>query len=259
MAWANTRNQSAICIISVIETEAFSKHQQESMLFNWRSWPLFGEAVGPCASWWQYSQALPMLQIPLAMRAHGRLHKNGWPRLPLLSAPGSIAAAVGSGSIVCSVSPDGWSADPSAGRALISCTTACILASDLTDSDATYAASCSSPSCASCSSSSVFWFVPKAGQLGERDSIAVSIEESSSMKVLKYRKFAMPPRTVLCWKDLAVEDKGGNSTSGAKEGARGALNLLGFYEAHGNVSWRHQKAPRWKRMEKDETSTISMI
>ena len=79
------------------------------------------------------------------------------------------------------------------------------------------------------------------------------------MKVLKYRKFAMPPRTVLCWKDLAVEDKGGNSTSGAKEGARGALNLLGFYEAHGNVSWRHQKAPRWKRMEKDETSTISMI
>ena len=58
--------------------------------------------------------------------------------------------------------------------------------------------------------------------------MTVSIEESSSMKVLKYRKFAIPPRTLLCSKDLAVKKTRGNSTSEAKEGARGALNLLGL-------------------------------
>ena len=157
------------------------------MRLNRRRWPLLREAVGPCESWWQYSQALPILQVPLAMRTHGRLHKSGWPRLPLLSAPGSMAVAVGSGSIVCSVSPDGGSADSFVGRALISCTSACISASDLTDSDA----SCPSASC-SCSCSSVSCFVPKAGQLRERDIITFSTWESSSMKVLKYRKFVMP-------------------------------------------------------------------
>ena len=166
--------------------------------------------------------------------------------------PGSIA--VGSGSIVCSVS-----ADSSVGRALISCTTACISASDLTDSDATYAASCSC--------SSVFWFVPKQGQLRERDIMTVSIEESSSMKVLKYRKFAMPPRTVLCYTLLERSSSGKQgATAGAKEGARAVLSFFWVWwsgEVYRNVSWRHQKKPctieRWKWMEKDETSTISMI
>ena len=161
------------------------------------------------------------------MRTHGRLHKSGWPRLPLLSAPGSMAVAVGFGSIVCSVSPDGGSADSFVGRALISCTSACISASDLTDSDA----SCPSASC-SCSCSSVSCFVPKAGQLRERDIITFSTWESSSMKVLKYRKFVMPPRTVPCTllerlSSLAVEDKGKRQNWSQRSSAR-ALNLLGF-------------------------------
>ena len=195
------------------------------MRLNRRRWPLLREAVGPCASWWQYSQALPILQVPLAMRTHGRLHKSGCPRLPLLSAPGSMAVAVGSGSIVCSVSPDGGSADSFAGRALISCTSACISASDLTDSDA----SCPLASC-SCSCSSVSCFVPKAGQLRERDIITFSTWESSSMKVLKYRKFVMPPRTVHCTllerlSSLAVEDKGKRQNWSQRRSARGSQSF----------------------------------
>ena len=60
--------------------------QEVSMLCTWSRWRLSRAAKRGCVLWWQYPQASPMWQLPLAKRMHGRAHRKGWPRLPWISA-----------------------------------------------------------------------------------------------------------------------------------------------------------------------------